>query len=63
MEPKDDKALLSLWKRAQEEYFATRTCSVLCDKCGGAITVVATGSAAWRMTCPCGRFNDTLRGL
>ncbi|HEX8262029.1 MAG TPA: hypothetical protein VF547_04050 [Allosphingosinicella sp.] len=40
-----------------------RVVSVKCDECDGLIEIVALGDSAWSMRCPCGKFNDTLRGI
>lgn len=37
--------------------------TVRCDSCGGLIHMEALSSSAWRQSCPCGKYNDTLRGL
>ncbi|WP_437876800.1 hypothetical protein [Sorangium sp. So ce513] len=40
-----------------------RVSSVWCDVCGGLIEVEAIGDSAYSVSCACGRFRDTLRGI
>jgi hypothetical protein len=61
-----DKEMLRLYEMAFAEFSRDgKVASVRCDKCGGLIQVRALGSlgSAWAMSCPCGRFKDTLRGI
>jgi hypothetical protein len=37
--------------------------TVRCDKCTGLIEVRALSPTAWQMSCSCGRFNTTMKGL
>lgn len=37
--------------------------SVTCEQCKQVIKIEPLGSSARKMTCKCGLYNDTLRGL
>jgi hypothetical protein len=58
------QAILAVIDRALEEFRQQgKGTTVTCDACTGLLSVVALGSTAWRLDCPCGRYRDTLRGL
>ena len=61
-----DKELLRLYEAAFVEFTRSgKVTTVHCDKCGGLIEIRSLGilGSAWAMSCPCGRFKDTARGL
>ncbi len=37
--------------------------TVRCDNCGALIHMEALSSSAWRLSCTCGKYSDTLKGL
>jgi|LakMenEpi03Aug12_release.lakeMendotaPanAssembly.Ray.scaffolds.fasta_scaffold2984700_1 hypothetical protein len=36
---------------------------VACEICGSFIEVQSEGDTAWKISCSCGNYKDTLRGL
>jgi len=49
---------------AQEEYFDTRKVqSARCERCTDVLKIERLGKSALKMSCSCGLYNDTLRGI
>jgi hypothetical protein len=48
---------------AFEEYHATGLSSLKCESCGQLVIFEALSEPAWKSSCQCGQYNDTLRGL
>ncbi len=40
-----------------------RVITVKCDNCDKLIEIRALSDTAWAVSCPCGTFNDTFRGI
>ena len=59
--PDDPRLAISM--QAMREFHDAGRVTVPCDSCDKPIRVVALSETAWQMTCECGRYNDTLRGL
>lgn len=60
----DRSARLPRALRALEEHRELgAVATVHCDRCDGLLSVTPLGDEAWRMSCDCGRYDDTLRGL
>jgi hypothetical protein len=58
-----DPELLKRFDAAFGQFCKREPVTVTCDKCNGKIVIEALGAEAWKMKCPCGRFNGTMRGL
>ncbi len=67
MEPEKDtdkEAKAGVTVRAIEEHAREgQVTTVRCDRCGELIVISAMGETALRLACPCGRYDDNLRGL
>jgi hypothetical protein len=37
--------------------------TVRCDACGELLRIETLSPSAWRLSCPCSKYNDTLKGL
>lgn len=60
----DKETRANVTVRALEEHARHgRVTSVRCDRCRELITISAIGETALHLTCPCGRYDDNLRGL
>ncbi len=58
------KASLDTSLRALEEFEQHgKVLSVKCERCGALIKIVPLSHSARQMSCPCGLYSDTLRGL
>ena len=63
---KPDKEMLRLYELVFAEFSRDgRVSTVHCDKCSSLIEIRSLGNSrsAWAMSCVCGRFKDTLRGI
>jgi len=61
-----DKDWLRLFELAFAEFKRDgAVTTVHCDKCGSLIEIKNLGvlGSAWAISCECGRFKDTMRGL
>jgi hypothetical protein len=61
--PARDEGALQRLIEAFTQFSEKGTPTVKCDRCHGLIEFQRLGSEAWESRCPCGKFNDTLRGL
>jgi hypothetical protein len=60
------KPNIELLVMALEQYWREgKVFNVKCDKCGGLLEVTPKGemASAFSIKCPCGWYNDTMRGL
>ncbi len=50
--------------QAQEEYLDTgKVQSAKCERCNDVLKIERLGKSALKMSCSCGLYNDTLRGI
>jgi hypothetical protein len=51
-----------LYESAFQEFEASgKVSTVRCNQCGGLIEIAKVGISSFQMSCPCGKFNSTLR--
>jgi hypothetical protein len=63
-ENQSDEDLLKILEDAFLEFKRDgKVSTVHCFKCKGLIEIKALTDSAWSITCPCGRFTDTLHGI
>lgn len=64
-DPKADaRPSLNTSIRAQEEYHDTGAVrTVRCERCGELIKIEPLAPEVLKLTCACGLYNDTLKGL
>lgn len=49
---------------AQEEYFVNgKIETARCERCKSLLVIEMYGNSAWKVSCSCGLYNDTLRGV
>lgn len=57
-------AAFNLLDKALSEYRSQgAVMTARCDSCGGLLEVEARGENSFSVSCPCGKYRDTLRGL
>jgi hypothetical protein len=61
---REQKRIIDIFERAFGEFnHEGKVSTVKCHICGGLIEIKSLSASAWQMTCPCGKFNGSLRGL
>lgn len=55
----DIRRFMAAW----EEYGRTGASTVACDACGERIAFEELSPTAWKSSCRCGKYSDTLRGM
>ena len=66
MTNENGKPNIDLLVKAMEQYWQVgKIVNIKCDGCGELIEVKPKGEMgnAFSVTCPCGRYKDTMRGL
>lgn len=49
---------------AMEEHESTgKVCTVKCEECSRPIEITPLGNTAFKISCSCGKYSDTLRGI
>ncbi len=63
-EPIEFKPTIETSVKAQEEYWEHgKVETVRCERCHGLLGIARLGDSALKVSCSCGLYNDTLRGL